>query len=284
MLFEHMDFSKMFDYRDELLLDSRNCMKTVAYSAEDYYSKPEELARVMLSHQTIDEWEASELIRVSELYKEVWRNNVRLIFNNVESPVVTRFLNAFNIFSVLTRFSQLVFTEPYASISKAMKAYREGYGSFLAAQQAYIQKGGRQRDFIQSLDGTDMTKEKKDFYKHCIMVTSYLYQEFHISIHSTIEELVIQDECIRPDIFIWMPEKPQLKLIVECDDFNLHSDKQTFSNDRARDRMLQEKGFQVLRFSSDEINENPWERMPSRMLCSGVEQESMEMCLANVCA
>jgi len=210
-------------------------MKTVAYSAEDYYSKVEESARVLLSHRTIDEWEANELLRMSELYKGVWRNNVRMIFDYAESPIATTFLNAFNIFSVLTRFSQLVFTEPYASISQAMKAYREGYGSFLAAQQDYIQKGGRQRDFIQSLDGTDMTKEKKDFYKFSLMVTSYLYEVFHISIRSTFEELVIQDECIRPDIFIWMPAKPQLKLIVECDDFNLHSDKKTFSNERARD-------------------------------------------------
>src|SRR6266581_2322001 len=238
MLFEHMDFSKIFDYRDELLLDSRNCMKTVAYFAEDYYSKSKESARLSLFNGIFDEWEASEFLRMIELYKGVWRNNVRLIFDYTESPIMTIFLNAFNIFSVLTRFSQLVFTEPYASISQRMKAYREGYGSFLAAQQAYIQKGGRQRNFIQSLDGTDMTKETKDFYKFSMMVTSYLYEEFHISISSTFEELVIQDECIRPDIFIWMPAKPQLKLIVECDDFNLHSDKKTFSNERARDRML----------------------------------------------
>jgi hypothetical protein len=260
MLFEHMDFSKIFDYRDELLLDSRNCMKTVAYSVEDIYSKVEESARVMLSDRTIDEWGASELIRMNELYKGIWRNNVRMIFNYAESPVVTRFLNAFNIFSVLTRFSQLVFTEPYVSISQKMKVYREGYESFLAAKQAYIQKGGSLQNFVQSLDRTDMTKEKKDFYKYSLMVTSYLYEEFHVSVHSTIEELVIQDECIRPDIFIWMPAKPQLKLIVECNDFNLHSDKKTFSLDRARDRMLQENGYQILRFSSNEVNENPWDR------------------------
>lgn len=141
-----------------------------------------------------------------------------------------------------------------------MKAYREGYESFLAVKQAYIQKGGRLQYFIQNIDEINIAKEIKDLYKNSLMVTSYLDQEFHISIHSRIEELVIQDECIRPDIFIWMPEKPQLKLIVECDDFNLHSDKKTFTTDRARDRMLQEKGFQILRFSSDEINENPWKR------------------------
>ena len=185
---------------------------------------------------------------------------VRMIFKYAESPIVTTFLNAFNIFCLLTKFSPLVFTERYTSISQEMKAYREGYESFLAARQAYTQKGGSLQYFIQSIDGTDMAKELKDFYKHSMMVTSYLYKEFHISMHSTIEELDIQGECVRPDIFIWMPEKPQLKLIVECDDFNLHSDKKTFSCDRARDRMLQAQGFQILRFSSDEINENPWER------------------------
>lgn len=260
MLFEQMDFSKIFDYRDELLLDSRNCMKTVAYLAEVYYSKAEELARVKYSDGTFDEWEASEFLRMSELFKGFWRNNVCMIFNHAESSVTTRFLNAFNIFSVLTRFSQLVFTEPYVSISKAMKTLREGYENFLAAQEMYKQQGGQQRNFIQSLEATDLTKETKDLYKYSLMVTSYLYEELHISLGSTFEELVIQDKCIHPDIFIWIPAKPQLKLIVECDDLNLHSDKKTFSYDRARDRMLQEKGFQILRFSRDEIDENPWEK------------------------
>ncbi len=140
-----------------------------------------------------------------------------------------------------------------------MNALREGYENFLAAQETYRLQGGSQRNFIQSLDATDMSKETKDLYKYSMMVTSYLYEEFHISVRSTFEELVIHDKCIRPDIFIWMPAKPQLKLIVECDDFNSHSDKKPFSYDSARDRMLQEKGFQILRFSSDEINENPWE-------------------------
>ncbi len=85
MLFEQMDFSKIFDYRDELLLDSRNCMKTVAYSAEVYSSKAEESARVSYSNGTFDEWEVSEFFRMSELFKGVWRNNVRMIYGGPKS-------------------------------------------------------------------------------------------------------------------------------------------------------------------------------------------------------
>ncbi len=60
-------------------------MKTVAYSAEVYSSKAEESARVSYSNGTFDEWEVSEFFRMSELFKGVWRNNVRMIYGGPKS-------------------------------------------------------------------------------------------------------------------------------------------------------------------------------------------------------
>jgi very-short-patch-repair endonuclease len=40
---------------------------------------------------------------------------------------------------------------------------------------------------------------------------------------------------------------------VECDEFQYHADRKAFTNDRERDRFLRDNGFQVLRFSDNEI-------------------------------
>ena len=80
-----------------------------------------------------------------------------------------------------------------------------------------------------------------------------VFDYFHISIKSTLDDFQFQGKNIQPDIFIWMPAKPDFKMIVECDEYDDHSGRQSFTADRARDRDLWSKGFQVLRFSADEI-------------------------------
>lgn len=56
----------------------------------------------------------------------------------------------------------------------------------------------------------------------------------------------------RPD-FLWRAER----LIVEVDGYAYHSDREAFRSDRARDRSLAGRGFTVLRFSDDELAEQP---------------------------
>ncbi len=57
-------------------------------------------------------------------------------------------------------------------------------------------------------------------------------------------------------MMLWVPTRPDFKLIVECDGYAYHSDKETFSKDRIRDRVLQQQGYQVFRFSGHEIMQN----------------------------
>ena len=56
---------------------------------------------------------------------------------------------------------------------------------------------------------------------------------------------------------IWLPFNPDFKVIVECDGYEFDSNKAAFSNDRARDRILASRGFQVLRFSGSGIYKDP---------------------------
>jgi hypothetical protein len=83
-----------------------------------------------------------------------------------------------------------------------------------------------------------------------------LGQSFHVSLQPTFEKLCVEGKSIRPDMMLWVPTRPDFKLIVECDGYQYHSDKEMFSKDRIRDRVLQQQGYQVFRFSGQEIVQN----------------------------
>jgi hypothetical protein len=247
--------------RDELLLDGKNCMETVEQVVEavNPISKQKEMAQQCLSYNIFDEYDASEHIRVYELSNEVWRNNVRMISHHAESQDLTRFLHALNILCALSGFPPLYFTEPYSSISQSMKLYRESYQSYLDTLKAYLKKGGLRKNFLQTIDKSSMAQELKVIYRCHFLVTENLYLKFHISISSTFEELIVHGQPVRPDIFIWMPSKPQLNLIIECRSFD-HTDIANYLISKAKDRVLREKGVEILCFSSSEIYDDPWKK------------------------
>ena len=47
------------------------------------------------------------------------------------------------------------------------------------------------------------------------------------------------------------------RLVVEIDSYAYHSDRPTFTSDRARDRYLAARGFQVTRYTDDELDRSP---------------------------
>src|SRR5262249_18477727 len=80
-----------------------------------------------------------------------------------------------------------------------------------------------------------------------------LGQSFHVTPQPTFEKIRVEGKSIRPDMMLWVPTRPDFKLIVECDGYKYHSDKEAFSKDRIRVRVLQQQGYQVFRFSGHEI-------------------------------
>jgi AcrR family transcriptional regulator len=97
-------------------------------------------------------------------------------------------------------------------------------------------------------------------------LTAYLYyrygllsleNSYHMTLQPRFPSVKINGKAIRPDIYFWIPNKPQVNIIVECDGFSYHSSKETFISDRQRDRALKALGFDVWRFSGSEIINDP---------------------------
>ena len=101
-------------------------------------------------------------------------------------------------------------------------------------------------------------EEKKSIEMHVMMYHEFkLKESYHVSMQASFKEIKVLGKNIRPDIFIWVPSRPDFKLIVECDGYKYHSDKESFSKDRARDRQLQISNYKVFRFSGTEIFHDP---------------------------
>jgi hypothetical protein len=80
---------------------------------------------------------------------------------------------------------------------------------------------------------------------------------YHMTLQPRFPNVKIGGKTIRPDIYFWVPNRPDINIIVECDGFDYHSDREKFKTDRQRDRALKSLGYDVLRFSGSEIIKDP---------------------------
>ncbi|WAC74736.1 DUF559 domain-containing protein [Roseateles sp. SL47] len=79
------------------------------------------------------------------------------------------------------------------------------------------------------------------------------WSAFILSPQSVFPGLGAGSRDARVDLYIWCPAQPKLQMIVECDGYEFHGNKDSFTADRQRDRNLQRAGYQVFRFSGTEL-------------------------------
>ncbi|WP_375780740.1 endonuclease domain-containing protein [Bradyrhizobium sp. ma5] len=104
-----------------------------------------------------------------------------------------------------------------------------------------------------------MLEDERRYLHRLVFKYRYLPMSglFHMSIQPKFPAIRIDGRSIRPDIYFWIPDRPNIKIIVECDGYQYHSSKERFTLDRQRDRKLSALGYDVLRFSGQEIHRDP---------------------------
>ena len=203
---------------------------------------------------------------VRKMQLDVMKMHVDVVFDYAKSDLEKIFLNIFLSIIYSDKPFSFHFTNPLPSITTNIDELRIMYKKcmnifktiFDSEEKVDAMNFWKYIEYIKNFD--EIPEETKDliidFSFNYILFRSY--EHYHISIQSTFTDIEVNGKNIRPDIFIWIPAKPSFKLIVECDEFNYYSGKTSFSNDRARDRDLQVRGFQVLRFSAQEIFDDPF--------------------------
>ena len=184
------------------------------------------------------------------------------VFEHAESPIERVFLNSLLFkMSIEDALGVLVYG-PVEELSSYMQNVVGEYRGFVEWLTGFFYFRG-QRNLNAAYDELDrwrragkMPEEAYSGAVHMLGANGLVdyVNAFHVMIQPSMK---LNGKTVRPDLAVWVPADPSIKIIVECDGFAYHSDPAAFQRDRTRDRQLMEAGFRVRRYAGAEIYANP---------------------------
>lgn len=215
-----------------------------------------------------DESDSADFIRFYETQLDTSaQRNVGVIYDHAESPIELAFLNSLHLCFIKAAPLNVYFRSSAADHIAFMEQHIAFYG---AIDQRYAEFQRRNADaglddFIrkaqsvyEATEGHPMPPDlSEDIKTYLTFVRLFVHNYFHLTIQAKLPTIQHNGRGMRPDLFIWVPTDPSLRIAVECDGYRYHSDPSSFTHDRQRDRILHANGIRVLRFSGHEIHHNP---------------------------
>lgn len=232
------------------LLDDEQFLKAANSFVEKM--KAEELTEPSEEQFNIFFGEALGALAAENAQEVAWRS---------KSPIEKMFLNAFVLGTIKSRHLVSVHTT-FKDSAKEVAEFRRDLAHFRELEAWFAAKRPCETlgEFIDAEFARGKMQEGEQQYLHrLIFKYHYLPLEgsFHMSIQPRFPTIKIDGKSVRPDIYFWIPDRPDVNIVVECDGYQSHSSKDRFTNDRQRDRMLKSQGYDVLRFSGQEIHRDP---------------------------
>lgn len=182
------------------------------------------------------------------------------IFDYATSSEEKIFLSSVLLFALTEGVFFLDITPPLHSAFEKIARLRNNYSLTMQMWSDYQSHTG-EKTMNQFLDGISKLplaeSIKEEINRNMCMHIYDIYNTFFFSLKADIAEIAYNNKPTTADILIWTLADPSFRLVVEIDEANYYPDKTTFTNDRAKDRWLQSKGVQVLRFSGQEIIGDP---------------------------
>jgi len=188
--------------------------------------------------------------------------NIFSVFEESGSPIETIFINSLIIEFIKTDLLGLVSHHIEKDAETEINELRDNITTYRKSQERFTEHNPNNSitEYHENdrMSGKDLGKKVNNIlgfqpgYEHFQLENS-----FHMALQPKFPKIKINRKSIRPDMLFWIPSSPDIRLIVECDGFKYHSDKAKFTSDRRRDRALQAKGYQVLRYSGSEIYNDP---------------------------
>ena len=251
-----MDAETLRDLR-ATLLDKEECLTFVAWAVDRFVEEEQATA----TDPSYAEW----LVAYGEIAKVHAQQTVHLIHRYAESPIEKQFVTSL-LFNFIRVGSVFFMSEPGGDATTERPTILRAYGEMSAIYQAYKdQRGGKDTltgfdDHVAGLVAQRrLHPEQAEILKTYVLLYHFLdpRERFHITLQARFPGIRVNGRSIRTDVYIWVPADEAFNVIVECDGFDYHSDREAFARDRQRDRALKAHGYDVLRYAGTEIYRNP---------------------------
>jgi hypothetical protein len=200
----------------------------------------------------------------SQFAKAVMTNNSDCVSKFCESPIERVFLNSLILMCVRNRMPCFHFTPPAEDVLSYMQNYRDFHLAIIKHIQSYKDATGdddlvnfEKAVQVRMEQGIYSQEQVEEIYMHNSIIKNFEWNSYKITIQAGFPNLKLNGKSLRTDLFIWVPGDDAVKIIIECDGYAYHSSKESFQNDRQRDRLFQMNGYKVIRFSGAEINRDP---------------------------
>jgi hypothetical protein len=238
------------------------------------------LAKINLSKTLVDEVSALEYITqmCSEVHKDdpdkgeklsgemlskiIAEGNNKIVYKYAESPIEKIFLSSLNISSILHGSCIFRFDAPHKDTNTAVRTFRKNAKWFFDMRKVFIsatKERGLDSFLIYCEYAGYIPKEEIEEAKWTLIFEQEMGFSigFHVIPQAEFPDVIIDGRSIRADIFIFSPLNKKCNVIIECDGYEYHKEKESFIRDRKRDRILHNLGFQILRYSGTEIYTDP---------------------------
>jgi hypothetical protein len=169
--------------------------------------------------------------------------NLRLVFDLTESPIETIFVNSLLLAFIKNDPLNLVIQHSVKNAPRQIEGFRqrrEQFKQFTAwYRNKYESLAGIERFLDQELERGKMEPREHRYLTRHVVFYEYLALEnrFHLILQPGLPDIRVEGRSVRPDMLVWVPSDESVKVIVECDGFQHHSDKVVFIHDRKRDRL-----------------------------------------------
>lgn len=198
-----------------------------------------------------------------EVIKVTHGTFIEPVFQFSESPIETIFLNALTLHFVAQMPMGLYIKNPLRDCPDYMRFCYELWDALSYIHSDMTQRDGVEPstdDFMKVIEEVSFDAEDDGLLKESNLygrLLSWKIDFVCLVMQAGFPAVTVDNRTIRTDMCIFSPKYKDLRLVVECDGYIYHSNKDSFRRDRIRDRKLKENGFDVLRFSGSEIYTNP---------------------------
>lgn len=211
-----------------------------------------------------------DVIKYSQFYEKfvesVFLNNAENVFKYCQSPIEKTFLNSFMLLFLKNSMPCLFITHPFNDTENEIEYYRGYYKSIDKFVESYKEVTSDreltyfdERVQIKQRKGELTEEQAEDILMYVGLRKTFEFDSYHITPQAFFPNYKVDNKAIRADFYVWVPNDPSVKIIIECDGFQYHNSKQNFINDRKRDRLFQLNGYRVVRYSGSEIYQDPIE-------------------------